>query len=172
MAKTISPIRAAGYICGTDYLATLLGVSRTQVSHYVHAGMPKRARGEFYLPEALGWLFDRKRREPDPATGETPFDELHRAQRVLVELQTQRKRETLLPRDLVTETFARVQTVIGAELDALNDPSLVKELTDSDDPVQIQQRLFEISREVRRRIAQRLRDLGTSITSGETARGE
>ncbi len=149
----------------TAALAAMIGVSRTQIGFYVEQGMPKAGIGEFHAPSCIAWLLSRKASTRRSDTGETVFDQLHRAQRELVELQVEQKRATLLPRELASEALQRVAAAIGEEVDLIAD--CAAELAALDDPGVIQQRLFEISRETRRKIAARLRELGTGIQRGE-----
>lgn len=154
----------ARFVYTVGQLAEIFAVSDRTIQRLVASGMPQIGHGQYDLRACVAWQLARLK-AAEPTTGTTPHEELAIAQRARCELETQQKRDTLLPRDLVFQIMTRMADLISEELERI--PVDASAIADMTDPARVQAFLFERARATRRAIAARLRNLGAEIAAGD-----
>lgn len=163
-----TPAKTSRFEFSTSEIAKIFSVTERSITNYRREGMPQVSRGVFDVRECVAWwslrIEEHTERKTKPK-GDTPRDQLARAQTERVLLDIEQLRRSLLPRVETERVLCGVAALVAAQLDGMA-PRLAGVLADLDDPAEIQTVLFREARAVRAAIAQALRDLAENVTAG------
>jgi len=163
MSATSNQVRT-DQIVGTKYIAEVLGISTRRVEQLVKKGLPKHARGKFFLPAVVQW-YVKNRLEQISGDSDDIKDarrKLYDSQRERCDLETGRLRRELIDGSEVSIAMNEIGVIVSTMLDALGG-RLAQDLAGINKPAEIQSRLFSETRAIRSDIADKLDAFAISL---------
>lgn len=141
-------------------MGAVLGVSSRRIHQLVKEGMPKTARGKYYIPAAVQWYITHKLMK---AGADKTLDEQRKElifeQTVKTRIDNEVSRRDLVPMSEVQTVFGTAQVTLASQLDAFPRRMAIV-LAGTHDENEIENLLFTECREIRRSYADVLDQMG------------
>lgn len=152
------------------WIAEVLGVARRTVYQLHQEGMPKTGKGKYPLAPCVHWYIQKKLvTEGKDKTLDDQRKELLFEQTLKTRIENEISRRDLVPMSEVQTVFNTAQTMLASQLDAFA-RRMANELAGIHESTEIESRLFEECREMRRVYSAALAAVADNLenSSGDT----
>ena len=157
-------------IFSTKEMAAVLQITPQALSKFAKAGMPKIGPGQWDPAAVIQWLI--KRRE---ARGDSPMVQqrklLYAAQIEGIQLETAKRRETLIETAEMQRTLEWLRDTMSASLEDFGSEMRYK-LVGVTDPAEIKDRIDDYARRLRAKVAAKVKAIAEAALTGNKHTGK